>query len=172
MESRSIDEGIKIVKEAVAADNAQEYQKAADLYYRAMQYFVVGLKYEKNPARKDAVGRQVERYMRRLEELNKVLQEGAAPPSSGGGAATASKKAGGGDEGDSKSEENQMKNALSGAIVAEKPNVSWDDVAGLEAAKDALKEAVILPQKYPQLFTGKRQPWKGILLYGVSATVY
>ena len=30
----------------------------------------------------------------------------------------------------------------------------WDDVAGLEGAKDALKEAVILPVKYPQFFTG------------------
>ncbi len=46
------------------------------------------------------------------------------------------------------------------------PNVSWDDVAGLEKAKQALKEAVILPIQYPQLFEGKRQPWKGILLYG------
>ena len=33
-------------------------------------------------------------------------------------------------------------------------DVQWDDVAGLEAAKDALKEAVILPVKYPQFFTG------------------
>lgn len=40
-------------------------------------------------------------------------------------------------------------------------------VAGLELAKEALKEAVILPVKFPQLFTGKRKPWKGIMLYGV-----
>jgi hypothetical protein len=41
-----------------------------------------------------------------------------------------------------------------GAIVTEKPNVKWDDVAGLEGAKDLLKEAVILPYRFPQLFTG------------------
>jgi len=57
---------------------------------------------------------------------------------------------------------------LSGAIVVEKPNVKWDDVAGLNAAKEALKEAVILPIKFPHLFKGNRKPWRGILLFGVS----
>ena len=38
----------------------------------------------------------------------------------------------------------------------EKPNIKWDDVAGLELAKESLKEAVILPIKFPHLFTGKR----------------
>lgn len=39
----------------------------------------------------------------------------------------------------------------------EKPNVRWNDVAGLEGAKEALKEAVILPIKFPHLFTGTMQ---------------
>ena len=43
-----------------------------------------------------------------------------------------------------------MKAGLTGAILSEKPNVKWDDVAGLEGAKEALKEAVILPVKFPQ----------------------
>ena len=64
----------------------------------------------------------------------------------------------------------KMQGALGGAIVTEKPNVSWDDVAGLDAAKDALKEAVILPVKFPQFFTGKRKAWSGFLLYGPPGT--
>lgn len=39
--------------------------------------------------------------------------------------------------------------------MMEKPNVRWNDVAGLEGAKEALKEAVILPIKFPHLFTGE-----------------
>jgi vacuolar protein-sorting-associated protein 4 len=64
-------------------------------------------------------------------------------------------------------EKKKMQEKLSGAIVMEKPNVKWDDVAGLEGAKEALKEAVILPIKFPHLFRGKRKPWRGILLFGV-----
>lgn len=57
-----------------------------------------------------------------------------------------------------------------GAILSETPNVRWEDVAGLEQAKESLKEAVILPIKFPHLFTGKRTPWRGILLYGPPGT--
>lgn len=67
-------------------------------------------------------------------------------------------------------ETKKLMESLSGTIVTEKPNVKWTDIAGLTKAKEALQEAVILPLKFPQLFTGKRKPWKGILLYGPPGT--
>ena len=67
-------------------------------------------------------------------------------------------------------EAKKLRGALAGAILTDKPNIKWEDVAGLEGAKEALKEAVILPIKFPHLFVGKRQPWKGILLYGPPGT--
>lgn len=59
---------------------------------------------------------------------------------------------------------------MAGCVVTEKPCIKWSDVAGLEKAKEALQEAVVLPTRFPQLFTGKRKPWKGILLYGPPGT--
>jgi ATP-dependent 26S proteasome regulatory subunit len=43
-------------------------------------------------------------------------------------------------------------------------------VVSLESAKRLLKEAVVMPVKYPQLFTGLLSPWMGILLYGPPGT--
>ena len=63
-----------------------------------------------------------------------------------------------------------MAKAFSTAIATEKPNVKWDDIAGLKKAKYVLQEAIILPSKFPQLFVGKLRPWGGILLYGPPGT--
>ena len=54
----------------------------------------------------------------------------------------------------------QYRKSLEDAILKQKPDIKWEDVAGLESAKKALEEAVILPQMYPQLFQGKVKPWK------------
>jgi len=42
-----------------------------------------------------------------------------------------------------------LQGALAGAIVTEKPNIKWDDVSGLEGAKESLREAIIMPIKFP-----------------------
>jgi SpoVK/Ycf46/Vps4 family AAA+-type ATPase len=66
-------------------------------------------------------------------------------------------------------EETKLRSALSKTIVTEKPYVKWEDVGGLEKAKELLKRRVISPIKYPQFFVGV-EPMKGILLYGPPGT--
>lgn len=55
-------------------------------------------------------------------------------------------------------------------IVVKGDEVHWDDVAGLEAAKMALKEAVVYPFLRPDLFRGLREPARGMLLFGPPGT--
>lgn len=48
--------------------------------------------------------------------------------------------------------------------------VSWNDISELYHAKQLLKEAIVMPIKYPELFQGIVRPWKGILLFGPPGT--
>jgi len=56
-------------------------------------------------------------------------------------------------------------------VLVEVPNVGWNDIGGLENAKQELMEAVEWPLKYPELFKEVNiKPPKGILLYGPPGT--
>eukprot|EP00179_Madagascaria_erythrocladioides_P012578 CAMPEP_0198366952 /NCGR_PEP_ID=MMETSP1450-20131203/154939_1 /TAXON_ID=753684 ORGANISM="Madagascaria erythrocladiodes, Strain CCMP3234" /NCGR_SAMPLE_ID=MMETSP1450 /ASSEMBLY_ACC=CAM_ASM_001115 /LENGTH=446 /DNA_ID=CAMNT_0044074421 /DNA_START=126 /DNA_END=1469 /DNA_ORIENTATION=+ len=169
-------------KAACASDDVNLYEEAYRGYVRANEYFITGLRYEKNPSTATMIKQKIEEYMNRAQvmkewlndyENNNSQADGGAP---GSGSAATAKRAGkqkkkGEPKDDGEDEEaKKMRESLAGAIVSEKPNVKWDDVAGLEGAKEALKEAVILPMKFPNLFTGKRKPWRGILMYGPPGT--
>ena len=56
-------------------------------------------------------------------------------------------------------------------VMVEVPNVTWDDVGGLDAARDRLREGIELPLKHPDAFRrlGIR-PARGFLLYGPPGT--
>ena len=66
-------------------------------------------------------------------------------------------------------DENAAKQILN-EIVVKGDEVHWDDVAGLSAAKKALKEAVVYPFLRPDLFMGLREPARGMLLFGPPGT--
>lgn len=55
-------------------------------------------------------------------------------------------------------------------IVVRGDEVYWDDIVGLEAAKNSLKEAVVYPFLRPDLFRGLREPTRGMLLFGPPGT--
>jgi len=55
-------------------------------------------------------------------------------------------------------------------MLEKKPDVSFDDIAGNETAKDLLQEAVLLPILMPEYFQGIRRPWKGVMMFGPPGT--
>ncbi|XP_076822275.1 vacuolar protein sorting-associated protein 4B-like [Clavelina lepadiformis] len=166
-----LEKAIDIVKQAADEDKNQNYQEALRLYESAVEHFLHAIKYEAkdNAAIKNSIRQKCVGYLDRAEQLKKHLESKKA-----GGKNKKKKevKAEGSsdDEDEDDPEKKKFRNQLSGAIVVETPNVKWSDVAGLHDAKESLKEAVILPIKFPHLFTGKRTPWRGILLYGPPGT--
>ena len=55
-------------------------------------------------------------------------------------------------------------------IIIQGDEVHWSDIAGLEVAKNALRETVVYPFLRPDLFMGLREPARGMLLFGPPGT--
>lgn len=55
-------------------------------------------------------------------------------------------------------------------IMQNHADVCWDQIAALHDAKRLLRECCVMPLLMPELFTGLREPWKGVLLFGPPGT--
>ncbi|KAI8994573.1 P-loop containing nucleoside triphosphate hydrolase protein [Pilobolus umbonatus] len=177
-ETDFLSNAIEIARRATEEDHNENYKQAYTLYQNCLEYFMAAVRYERNERTKELIRERLVTYLDRAETLKEFLngQEEAkkvTQPKQENGEGK-SKKVGSNVKNNESEEDDsdtkKMRANLSGAILTEKPNVSWDDVAGLELAKEALKEAVILPIRFPHLFTGQRKPWRGILLYGPPGT--
>jgi vacuolar protein-sorting-associated protein 4 len=184
---RFIDQGVQHANEAIRCDREacdgdgepKMYEEALANYKMAIKCYYDATLFERNPNTVAVLKEKIQEYYSRalimrewLNDYNKKHSKenagtngkGTKGPKSNGGTAEADR--------DNKvdEEDEKLRNSLSGVIVMEKPNVKWDDIAGLHGAKDALKEAVILPKKFPHVFVDERKPWKGILMYGPPGT--
>ncbi|GFR02938.1 vacuolar protein sorting-associated protein 4B [Trichonephila clavata] len=158
------------ITKAEEEEKKKNYPDALQMYIQGIDYFVHLIKYDyKEGKPKEVLQGKCAEYCKRAEVIKMYLKK----QKNGAEKEPEQPSVKNNEDSDSESEDLEKKklvNQLEGAIVMEKPNVKWSDVAGLEGAKEALKEAVILPIKFPHLFTGKRKPWKGILLYGPPGT--
>lgn len=175
----------------------EQYTSASDIssrkegynsYVKGIELLVQLQRYMKdNKAVADMLATRIKEYMSEAKHMQENINDGFSNSGGYGGQGNSGgnlgKSSAGGNGGDAAKngkgkggetandkENEKFRNALSEAIVSEKPSVTWDDVAGLKEAKKTLQEAIILPHKFPDIFVGIRKPWKGILLYGPPGT--
>ncbi|MFX0081918.1 MAG: AAA family ATPase [Candidatus Hodarchaeota archaeon] len=168
VDSKLYQYAVKTAKEAVALDNQGKKRQAINKYQRAAEILMQFMKYNKNPQMRMLCQKNIEEYVERAKILKSHLS-GVSPrrtrpseaPSITGDSSLTDSEAGA-----VSSEEQELIDMISGTIVTESPNVKWEDIAGLQNVKQALREAIVLPIAKPELFTGARRPWSGILLFG------
>uniref|UniRef100_M4BIB3 microtubule-severing ATPase n=1 Tax=Hyaloperonospora arabidopsidis (strain Emoy2) TaxID=559515 RepID=M4BIB3_HYAAE len=157
--SRPRDDAIQQVMEAaVAADKAEKYQEAVDLYASGIEKMMTQLSQLSDDQAKKQFRQKINEYMLRAEYLKNQIVELHALKQ------TPTKRA------KYMKEHAAHAHAILDEVLDHSPGVRWSDIAGLSVAKQILQEAVILPTLRPDLFTGLRAPPRGVLLFGPPGT--
>ncbi|ORM41374.1 Glucose-6-phosphate isomerase [Babesia sp. Xinjiang] len=139
---------VALSQEAIDHDRAGRYREAFESYITALDQWAIERFFAK-----------MREYLDRAEELKqKLAHENIRCPTRNPVIGTVT-------SGGSTAAEQ-----LEALLELKRPNVKWSDIAGLDAAKESLQEAVVLPLRFPNLFTGTLKPWRGILLYGPPGT--
>ena len=155
MSSRLLQYASQIAKEATKLDREGSYKKAIEKYVKAAEILLKLSKLTENPKLQTIYYQRAKEYVERSKELKNYLKGKTTRVTY----LTRSGKR-------ITEDVDSLAAAIADTVVSEKPKVSWEDVANLQTAKTALREAIIIPILRPDLFRGPRKPWKGILLYG------
>ena len=143
----------QIAQDAVNADDNQNHQEAYRLYLQSAEILIELTKFTENPQLTKIYENRAKEYIGRAKALNKINKNNLNSKNNT-------------NKGEQSDQNSELDQNIEASIVSENPDITLNDVAGLEAVKRSLREAIVLPLKRPDLFTGSRQPWRGILLHG------
>lgn len=165
-------EGQQLWEEAIASDKINNEQEAVDKYTKALSAFNSARQNIKNEAVQASLASTIDMAKSRIAELTDKAKGIKTPTivACDINGDVAMKKKVSKVTRDGTTDDDELDKQLSSVIVKDTPNVKWDDVAGLDDVKDALKQVILLPRNFPQWFTGTRLPWKAVLLYGPPGT--
>ncbi len=108
-----------------------------------------------------------------LTQIADALEKQARQQAAGKAAAAASAAAGTGKPSGSRTQPLSNSGDESNTVwhAERKPNITFDDIAGLNDVKQAIRERIILPRMHPEIFTQFRLKAEGgVLLYGPPGT--
>jgi SpoVK/Ycf46/Vps4 family AAA+-type ATPase len=144
--SKYASDAIKLDSQGARGHAIANYQKANESLVKLMRLYPNS---KLNPIYKE----RVKSYQKRIEALKStdavepIVDTRASP-----------------DEQRKSIDDQKTKNTFDELIMKEKPNISWEEVVGLDDAKNALRESIVFPSKRPDLF---KLGWpRGMLLYG------
>jgi vacuolar protein-sorting-associated protein 4 len=138
---------------AYQLDQSGQSHQAVRHYVNAAEQLQKLINFTDDSNMKELYYRKAMEYIFRVKEIRGIIEPSESKSSSSARSAP-------------REQDDEISDAISSVIVREKPNVKWDDVAGMEGAKRTLREAIILPMSRPDLFKGARRPWRGILMFG------
>lgn len=145
MSQRIYDLAKEAASKAVTHDKNKEYNLAVSQYLRAFDLLMSLVKYTENKRLNQYYAQTAEKYLDRVYAIKDKKNISATNrPSSMG---------------------DEQKEIIDSTILMEKPDVGWDDIAGLKNAKRAVNDSVILPIRRPDLFKG-RESYQAMLLHG------
>lgn len=157
--------GVETIEMAIQLDTNKRQHEAFNFYVKGIGQLMVAIKYEKNKSIKHNLLLKISGYIDRAEVLK---NQASSPPPIENQPSTDPQE-------NTISLDDKQIESISNAISNTKVNgvdinVTWDDVIGLVSTKASLYETIILPKRFPSMFTGARRPWTAILLYGPPGT--
>ena len=179
-----VEAAVAKLKDARRFDDSKQYSTAVMLYEEGLRLLIERHQQESDEPKRAVILKTVEEYMARAERC-KQLAQAKRPDHDNYGARPRPPKVPvrrtppkaprrRSPPPPVQAPENIVRDPFEARVLQEMLDgssaVRWADVAGLEAAKRTLKEAVVLPNLRPDLYRGLRAPPRGVLLFGPPGT--
>ena len=134
---------VKFAQEAIELEKKGSRRLAAQKYQRALEVLLKLCALYPTAAQNRVYMEHAEAYRRRIQELQTQAAEPDHPL---------------------EGRDPSKPTSFDQWVLTEKPDISWDDIAGLERPKRAIEESIIFPVRRPDLFP---LGWpRGILFFG------
>ena len=177
-----VEAAVAKLKDARRFEDSKQYSTAVMLYEEGLRLLIERHQQESDEPKRAVILKTVEEYMARAERCKQLAQVkppdhsnyGARPRPPKVPARRTPPKRRTSPPPPVQAPENIVRDPFEARVLQEMLDgssaVRWADVAGLEAAKRTLKEAVVLPNLRPDLYRGLRAPPRGVLLFGPPGT--